>query len=382
MAPDKKTTRILLVASGPGVGGGEKNLADIARCLSKAEGFETSAVVPADGLLRAELAGLGCPVLVTPMSGVASIRSAGTVARFISGQGVDLVHAHGTRAALFARLAARRVGRPCIYTVHGLHYLNYTSGLKRVAYTWTDRALRPRTAAFICVCESDLKKGTAARVVDPLRSSVIYNGIEPAVDVGESDTADLRSAFEIGDEEEVVVTVARFHVQKGHPYLLRAMVKVLERHPRAKLILIGAGETEPEMRRLAADLGLGKRVVFAGERPDGASVIALAHVVAIPSLWEGLPYVALEAMRAGKPVVASDVDGIPEAVRDARTGLLVPPRDPGALAAAISRVLDDAEFAARMGDEGRHVVSEKFSIDEMCARVVDLYRKLVPEVSG
>jgi glycosyltransferase involved in cell wall biosynthesis len=171
----------------------------------------------------------------------------------------------------------------------------------------------------------------------------------------------------------VIGEIARLCDVKGQRELIRALAEI----PDARLVLAGrdleqGGAFQAELEREADRAGVRERVEI-GFHDDVAALLARLDVVALPSWTEGLPMVLLEAMAAGRPVVATPVGGTPELVVDGETGLLVPPRDPEALAAALRRVLDDRELADRLGEAGRRRVSERFSLEAMTRRVLELY---------
>ncbi len=170
----------------------------------------------------------------------------------------------------------------------------------------------------------------------------------------------------------LVGTVARLAEQKGQRYLLEAASLL----PEARFAIVGDGELRPELEALAAKLGVAERVLFTGARDDVPDLLASFDVFAFPSLFEGLCLAVIEAQAAGIPVVATPVGGIRETVVDGETGLLVPPRDAGALAAAIRRLLDDPDAAARMAAEAKSRVRDQFSVERMVERTLALYAEL------
>lgn len=187
--------------------------------------------------------------------------------------------------------------------------------------------------------------------------------------------ADPRVRLELagGRDRPVVLTLARLHRQKGLPYLLEAATRV----PDARFVLVGAGPERKALEARAGALGLGDRVAFLGHRPDVPALLGAADLVVLPSLYEGMPLALLEAMAAAKPVVASAIPGNDEAIRDGETGLLVPPRDPDALAAAIRTLLGDPRRAGRLGAAARARVEERFSLASMVGRVTGIYEEVL-----
>jgi glycosyltransferase involved in cell wall biosynthesis len=170
----------------------------------------------------------------------------------------------------------------------------------------------------------------------------------------------------------VVGTVARLAPQKSLDTLLAAVPAILERHPDARVVLVGEGEERGRLEELARALGIDGVVVFAGRTDDVPAALAGFDVFALPSLFEGLCLAVIEAQAAGVPVVATPVGGIPENVANERTGLLVPLRDPPALAAAICRLLDDPALARRLATAARRGVA-RYSIEHMITGTLELY---------
>lgn len=366
---------ILFIASGSGLAGGERNLLDIAEYLVAGGRWRVSAAVPADGALKERLEALGCDVAVVPLSGFALASSIMAIKRIIRAGKVDIVHAHGTRAAFYARPAARLAGAPCVYTVHGMHYLHY-SPAKRAVFLMVERLMRRWQAKVIFVCEADMEEGVSLRVASPGGTRVIYNGVPkaPQVPAGERDR--LRKEFGAATSDTVALSVGRFHRQKGQRYLLEAAASLAGERPDIKFVLAGGGDSLEAMKKLA---GVAKNVVFLGPRDDIPALMTAADIFVLPSLWEGLPYVLLEAAGRGLPIVASEVDGVVEVIRNGETGRLVPPGDSVALARAVAALVDDKDSAAKFAGKARALVEDNFSLESMNRTTEELYLEIVED---
>jgi glycosyltransferase involved in cell wall biosynthesis len=175
-----------------------------------------------------------------------------------------------------------------------------------------------------------------------------------------------------------VLTVARLHEQKGHAYLLAAAAQV----PDATFVLAGDGPLRAPLEAQARELGISGRCLFLGHRTDVQDLLAAADLLVLPSLWEGLPVSVLEGMAAGLPIVATAIGGTDEAVTHELNGLLVPPRDAGALASAICRVRGDAVLAERLARAGRERVEREFSSEVMAGNVMRIYDEVMREVEA
>lgn len=174
-------------------------------------------------------------------------------------------------------------------------------------------------------------------------------------------------------DAEIVGVVGRLELEKGHPTLLEAWPMVLDRVPGAYLLIVGEGSRQDALRQIAREQGIERHVIFTGRRDDIPAVTAALDVAVLPSYREAQGLTILEAMAMSRPVVASNVGGIPEMVEDGVTGLLVPPHDPPALAAAITRLLLDHPYADMLARAGHDLVHDRFCVQIMVNAVQALY---------
>lgn len=352
--------------------GAERHVADLLTHLPR-EGFRVALGCPPGGDLGDAARGLRLPVFELPVDRGFTPATLRAVRRAIECTAPDVVHAHGSRSAAYARVCDPLAARRVVYTIHGVHAGRGASVL-RTALTCFEWTLRHRTAHFVTVCESDAAAGARLGLLAPERTSTIHNGLRlPPV-------APLKGRFReelrIREDTPLVLSVARFHAQKDHVTLLKAWRTVATSRPEGVLALVGAGELESRLRAATGALGLAASVRFVPPREATGEAYVDADVFALSSRSEGLPYVILEAMAHGLPVVGTNVDGIPEAVDDGLTGLLVPPRNPAALAEAILRLLSDPEGSRLRGCAGREKVSREFSLEQMVSRLAVIYRAL------
>ncbi len=206
---------------------------------------------------------------------------------------------------------------------------------------------------------------------------VIHNGIHWLPFASPMDGQKLARSNAL-DQKPIVLTVARLDQQKGHHYLLEAAPQV----PQARFIFAGDGPERSSLQAHARVLGLEDRVLFLGHRTDIPELLSQCDLFVLPSLYEGLPLAVLEAMAAGKPVVATSVGGTEEAVVPGETGLLVSPADPQSLAQAIQALLMDPVWGERMGQCGRARVRQAFSSERMVQEVTQVYAELLEPASN
>ena len=296
----------------------------------------------------------------------------------------DLVHLHGhlflstTVGALCRRLSHV----PTLMTFHG-DFEKLTAAGRAV------KAIRDATQgpfilggldAIVALTRHDAGH-LEAKGADPSRIVVIPNGVDLGTfrpSTAEA-VAAFRGAYGVPDGARVVFFVGRMSEQKGLECLLRAVPLVLREHPDAYFVVAGMGHLLARYMHIARDLGLDRSLTFPGllPGPDLVAAYGASELVAIPSLWEGMPLVALEAAASGRPVVATDVSGMSEFVVQGSTGMLVPPRSPEALASAIGEVLSDGAMASRMGRAALEKARSEFDLGTQVRRTVELYGRMV-----
>ncbi len=369
--------RVMEMIDKPFLGGGQAIVMALARNLDR-DRFEISVCARGGGPLEEEVRKDGLSFVPAPFGGKYSFGLTGKIAAILRREMPDIVHTHGGIAGLYGRMAAHKAGvSKVVHTIHGIHYLHYRNILLRAVYADLERYCSKFTDAVVFVSEADLETGRRLRLAKPAKLRLIRNGIDCS-GLGTEDfarrAAELRGVLPQGSP--LIGTVARLHRQKGVVFLLRAAGAMLAGHPEGRVIVVGGGELENDLIREIRALGLERRFLLLGERADAREILACLDIFVLPSLWEGLPLVLIEAAALGRPIVATSVDGSREIIVDGETGLLVPAGDPAALAAAVNRFLDDSALAARLGEAARASVPPRFTLDVMIAVHSELYLSL------
>ncbi|MEO1085428.1 MAG: glycosyltransferase family 4 protein [Acidobacteriota bacterium] len=356
---------------GVGLGGAQQVVRHIVGARS--EGFEYVVLASMSGVFHGQIEDAGAEVQVLPRRlpkfdpfWMWSLR------RAMRREQVYLVHAHLFGDSLHGYLAARRLGLPVVLTLHNI--VEARSGIQRRGYGWLlDQPLEPvACAAFVRRSFQDHYGERADRITT----------IQNAVDIPSDAVDPARSRGVLEDElgvrpgATVLAGVGRMVNQKAFEHLIDAVARLRGEDLDVQLILFGEGELKATHRARAERLGLGDAVIFGGFRSDIRELMAAIDVVVFSSRQEGLPMVLLEAMAAGRAVVATRVGGIPEAVDDDVEALLVPSEDVDALAQALERAVSDPALRARLGEAGRRRYRESFTVGRMARAYEALYRRL------
>jgi glycosyltransferase involved in cell wall biosynthesis len=289
--------------------------------------------------------------------------------KVIDRQQTDILHLHGYGATTFGRIAGRMRGLPTILHEHA--NLTDTPWFQKIA----DRMLAPSTDLAIAVSKSTADFVINARQMPPERVKVVYLGV-PLEEFSRTRTAEeiaaARHELGVAPDEFLVGSVTRLHDSKGNSYLVDAAHKVLSQRPKTRFIVFGEGPLRPELEAQARALGLGDRFAFHGFARDVARVVSAFDASVFPSLWEGTPLTVFEALAMGKPIVATDADGLVDVLTSDRDAVIVARRDADALAAGLVRLIDSPEDRARLSVHAR-VKGRQYDIAAFVRKMERLY---------
>jgi len=362
--------RVLWLVKGLGPGGAERLLVAAAAHRDRSRfAISCAYLLPWKQQLAPELEALGVPTLCLGVRDERDVRWAARLRRHLRVEPVDVLHAHSPYPAGIARIVTKtlpRVGRPgTVYTLHNT-WTSFATPT-RVLNSWTMGA----DAADLAV--SDLVRDT---VPDRLRArtEVVVHGIDLDAVRARRDRAGVRAELGIGPDEIVFGTVANFRAQKDYPNLLAAAVVLRDRGANVRIVAVGQGPLEVEMRAEHARLGLEGHVALLGERADAVRIMSGCDGFVLASNNEGLPVAVMEALALGLPVVGTAVGGMAEAV-DGTNGVLVPARDPTALADAMQALAEDPARRAALA-HGAEVSSARFDIARSVARIEEVYEQV------
>ena len=282
---------------------------------------------------------------------------------------IQILHAHGYKANFYGQLAVRGGSVKQVYTAHGWPGKNLSLRL----YALVDRVLL-RRADHVCVVSPSMEEQVKKFGVPSHKLSLTENGVDTRQ--FSSGTPVLRDLAGL-DGKLIVGFVGRLAPEKGLRILIQAAEGILRAQPDVKLVLVGEGPEREELQTLVSQSGLEKSVIFLGQRSDLPDVYASFDIFVLPSLIEAMPMTVLEAMAAGKPIIASRVGGVPKMISDQESGILVEPGDVSDLKAALTQLLQRPETARQFGKRASEVVQARFSSDSMARRYLSVYQKVL-----
>lgn len=335
--------RVLFVSSTAGLGGVEQQLRSLLPRLAD-EGVEATWIAVSPTASEN-----------TVVAAARTLPAARRIRRRLTGERVQLLHLYGLRAQIAGLLAVRSL--PDVRVVAGV----VSAGRARAALRdGLETALARRIDRYVAVSRACAESLASCRPGARDRIEVVLPGIEPAR-VGAGERPRARAELELPEGTVAAITVANLRPMKGHADLVEAAARI-GAGASIVFLIVGEDRMSGAIQRLARDRGVSSMFRFLGARDDVPRLLAASDLFVLPSLWEGLPTVVLEAMSAGLPVVGTSVSGVPEAVEDGSTGLLVPPGRAESLASAILRLGADRDLRERMGARGRERFEERFHV--------------------
>ncbi len=376
MTSRERKPRVLHVITALSIGGAQTFLLDLLPELSGE--FEIRVLCLYPGLLRGEMEARGIPVTELAHRRLFSPGTLLAVMREMRAFAPDIVHTSLGRADVYGRTAARLLGIRGVFT----HSQNIDDWKKLPLFNAIDNLTMRRMRAIFAV-SNKVRDFLLERGVPEHKIVLCYNGarLEEKLRLPESYTREaFLAGFGFPPESRVLTIIARLDEQKGHRYLIPAFEKFAAARPRWRLLVVGGeGRINAEIESLARATTVADRIVFAGNRRDIPQILAATDIFTLPSLWEGLPLTLIEAMAWEKPVIATPVGGVPEAVVHGESAFLIEPGRPEEIVRALEWMVANPEAAQAMGRRARQIAFEKFHIRTAAQIVREQYLAALDE---
>lgn len=377
--PPARPLRVVMLVESVYGGGAERFTVGLSRALADRGEHVVVCASRGVGRNREPIAHeTGVDVLMLGRTRMLSPLAWARLVRYLRRERVDVLHAHMYGSNVWAPVLGRLGGVPVVVATE--HSWTYEG--QRVRQLLDRFWVGPGVDAFVAVSPEDARRMAEIEKVPAGKIRMIPTGLLRDPDELAGAPATVRDELGLGPDVPVVGAVGHLRPMKAMDVLVDAFARVAERVPDAHLIIAGDGPLRPDIERQIAALGVGERVHLLGVREDVPAVLASSDVVAMPSDSEGSPIALIEAMTAGRPVVATRVGGVPAILDEGRCGVLVPPRDPGALAAAVQSLLADRDRAERLGEVAAERARAEYGIARIAARWSELYRDLYSTDGG
>ena len=345
---------------------------NIAKGLDKKKYQVFAACLREGGPYEGKLRDIGVEVKNFDLKTLLDIRIIFRLVHYIKQNNIDIVETAVFPSDVYGRISARLANVPIIIsTMHRVE--DHKQERIYRLFFFVDTLTMPLTTKMIAVSEAVKDYLISWHKVRPDRIRVVYNGIEAHKYSPNVDVEEYKSKFNLNSDMPTVAFIGRLVKVKGIKYFLEAAAVILRGGKRVQFLVVGDGPLKEHLIQRAKNLKIDEDVHFIGFRKDIPQVLSVIDILVVPSLWEGLPLIVLESMFAGRPIVATKVGGIPEAIKHRETGMLVAPRNSHALAKAILEFLNDPEKRKEMGEKGRQRALKYFNVERMVKEYESIY---------
>ncbi|MGR3302283.1 MAG: glycosyltransferase [Candidatus Scalindua sp.] len=370
--------RILYVIDALEFGGGERGFGQLSTGLDK-QRFQTYLAAHPESKLEKMAKRENIPFIPIDMDRKVNFKTIAHLSRIINQNRIHIVHSMGARADFFARIAIRKIPKTALVCTVAMLVEGFDIGfIRKIVYKIADRFSSRYVTQYIAVSKAIKERLVGKRKIHSDRITVVYNGVEldqynPNMNASE----EIRHSLGITDKYPIIGTIGRLVYQKGYSHFLEAAKQVYVEMKYVRFVIVGHGPEEDNLRCMAKSLGISHVCTFAGLRLDIPELLSTFEVFVLSSVLEGLPRIVIEAMAMGRPIVATDIDGVREELEDGITGLLVPPENADSLAKSIIDLLIDKDKSFQMGINARRAAEEKFGVDIMRKKVEKVYEELL-----
>lgn len=309
--------------------------------------------------------------------GMSDLNSIRAVRKLIKKYNPDIVYAHSSKAGAIARMADIGLKNHCVYNPHGWAFNMRCSDKKKMMYTAIEKIAAPFCEKIICISDAEKQSALEKNICRGDKLQVIFNGVDiEAYECGEHEKV-KRADLNIPEDAFVIGMVGRMSPQKAPDVFIRMAKLVKGEVPNAHFIIVGNGEQEAEVRKYAEDNGFADRLYITGWVDDPMSYVELFDVACLPSRWEGFGLALPEYMMVGKPIVASNVDAIPNIIRDGENGLLVSVDDPVRSYEAVLKIYRDDELRDKLVAYGYRDVKDRFNARRVAKEHERVFEKMI-----
>ena len=340
--------KILELIDGGFLGGGQTNVLSIIKNIDK-EKFDVSVAARGGGKFETAVKKLGIPFYPVDMPKFLRTKYLKNVQELYKKEKFNLIHSHGGVAGFYGRLIKKHSPNvKTVHTIHGIHYINIKKFFVRNISKAIEQYLVQFTDKTICVSRSDFISAVDLKITDEFKTIVIPNGIDISKFSIHEKNKKLFEDLGLKENNFVIGNISRFDVQKNQKLIIQAAYYLTKKYPEMRFVFVGAGEYLKKMMEYTREAGLGKYTLFAGEKQNVKDFYTIFDMFVLPSFWEGMPFVLLEAMASKLPIICSNLPGLNEVITDNFSALTINPHDVDELFNDISKLYNDEELRCKL----------------------------------
>jgi len=371
--------KVLELIDGGFIGGGQINVLSVAGGIDKSV-YDVCVAARGGEVFEQECKNRGIKFKPINMPKLFRQKYLKPLVEFVREEKFNIIHSHGGVAGFYGRLAKKHIPEvKVVHAIHGIHYLNTFNIIRNIVTKTIEQYLVQFTDMTICETESDLKTAIKIKITDPGKSIVINNGINLAR-FAKFPPHDEQLAASLGIKQGdfVIGNISRFDIQKNQRLIIKAASILTKKYPHLKFVLVGDGKLLDNAKLIAKQSQLENIVIFTGAQTELIKYYSLFDIFVFPTLWEGMPYVMIEALAAGCPLICSGIPNLREIINETESALFIDPRNVNSLVEAIEKLLGDEELRSRLSFNARKL-SVNFEENTMVKKIENIYKAVLEE---
>ncbi|HRE10545.1 MAG TPA: glycosyltransferase [Ignavibacteria bacterium] len=291
----------------------------------------------------------------------------------------DLIHTHGGVAGFYGRILKKHNPElKCVHTIHGIHYINSGNIFRKSLSRSIEQYLVQFTDRTICETHNDFLTAVKNRIADRAKTDIIPNGINTGTYANLKKNSALMQQLGLNENNFIVGNISRFDEQKNQKLILQTAYFLIRKYPQIRFLFVGAGKNLKNMQDLARESKLEDFVIFAGEQENLKDYYSIFDIFVFPSLWEGMPYVLLEAMASRLPIICSYLPNLLEVIKPDHSALIIDPRDMDDLFRKISALYQNSELREELAQNAM-IESTQYDVTETVPQIEQIYRELLKQ---
>ena len=368
--------KILQLIDGGFLGGGQTNVLSIAKNADKSL-FDISIAASGEGKFEEEVDRNNITFYPIELPKLLRTKYLKKLEKLYDEQKFDLIHTHGGVAGFYGRILKKHHPEvKCVHTIHGIHYINSGNLFRKNVSKTIEQYLVQFTDRTICETHNDFLTAVKNRIADRTKTDIIPNGIDVSKFANLKKNSELISRLGFNADNFIIGNISRFDEQKNQQLILQAAYFLVRKYPQMRFVFVGSGKHLEQMRDLARDSKLEEYVVFAGEQENLVDFYSIFDIFVFPSLWEGMPYVLLEAMASRLPIICSRLPNLLEVVKSDYSAFTINPRDMDDLFRKISAMYQSKELREELAQNAM-IESTQYDVSETVPKIEHVYNEVL-----
>lgn len=368
--------KVLHLIDGGYLGGGQQNIISICRCANKSN-FEFFAAAKGNGMFKSEINKINIEFYNINLPKILRTKYLKQLVNLYDELKFDIIHSHGGVAGFYGRIFKKHhPSVKIVHSIHGIHYINSPNVLRKNLSKTVEQYLVQFTDKTICETSNDFKNAVKNKITDKNKTEIIPNGINITEFSNLKKDAELIKKLGFNDDNFIIGNISRFDEQKNQKLIIQAAYFLIRKYPNMKFVLVGSGKYLKYMKELARNSKLEDYIIFTGEQTEIFKYYSIFDVFVLPSFWEGMPYVLLQAMASRMPIVCSHIPNLLEVIKPDYSALTIDPNNMDDLFIKISALYQSKDLRDELAQNAM-IEATQYDEKEIIPKIENIYSEVM-----